>query len=208
MGLAEIGLVVGMGKDVLLGVAGIVTALVARKGLNNWLRELGGRTKFEAALALMRASYSLREALFNCRAPLVVAAEFPAGYKQAGVNPSTKDEVNAWNHVFKNRWSHVATALKEFDTRSLEAEAIWGSEARESTQLLSRCVSILYAAIESYIDNCVSEGENFRVDRQFSSKVRSEVFGTRTSSDNELTKQILTAIQTLEDFSRPHLRHG
>ncbi|CAE6754484.1 hypothetical protein [Paraburkholderia aspalathi] len=208
MALAEIGLVVGMVKDVALAVAGVVTALVARKGLNNWLRELGGRTKFEAALALMRASYSLREALFNCRAPLVVAAEFPAGYKQGGINPSTNDEVNAWNHVFKHRWSHVATSLKEFDTRGLEVEAIWGTHAREATQRLSCCVSILYAAIESYVDNCVSEGENFKVDREFSKKIRSEVFGTRNSADNKLTTDILTAIQALEDFARPHLRHG
>lgn len=126
MGLAEIGVVVGMAKDIALAIAGVVTALVARKGLNNWLRELGGRTKFEAALALMRASYSVREALFNCRAPLVAAAEFPAGYKQGGDKPSTKEEVNAWNHVFKHRWSFVATSLKEFDARSLEAEALWG----------------------------------------------------------------------------------
>jgi hypothetical protein len=207
-GLAEIGVVVGMAKDIALAIAGGVTALVARKGLNNWLRELGGRTKFEAALALMRASYSVREALFNCRAPLVAAAEFPAGYKQGGDKPSTKEEVNAWNHVFKHRWSFVATSLKEFDARSLEAEALWGADALEATQRLSRCVSVLYAAIESYMDNCVSEGENFRADREFMKKVRSEAFGSRSAADNELTTAILTAIRALEDFARPHLRHG
>ena len=207
MTLADFSVALGLIKDVILAGAGVVTAFVAMKGLNNWLRELGGRTKFEAALGFVRATYSLREALFDCRAPLVVGQEYPAGYSNIGPRRSAKEEADAWAHVFQNRWHGVSTALKEYDVRCLEAEALWGAEARLSAQPLADCVSTLYAAIQSYIRNEAEDGEDFKADRSFGKKVRSEVFGTRSSLDNEFTQRILSAVKTLEDFSRPHLRH-
>lgn len=194
-------------KDMVLASAGVVTAFAALRGINNWLRELGGRTRFDAALSLMRTTYALREAIFNCRAPLVVAAEFPSGYKNGGARPSAREEVEAWSHVFKNRWEPVASALREYETRCLEVEAIWGAEARVATQPLAECLSTLYAAIESYIDNCAQDGDNFKADQSFDKKVRAETFGTRTATDNELTQRILSAVDALESFARPHLRH-
>jgi len=155
----------------------------------------------------MRSAYGLRDAIFNCRAPLVVAAEFPPGYKNQGNRPSVKEEMEAWGFVFKNRWGGVVAMLREYDARSLEAEAIWGVDARTVTQPLSECVSTLYAAIESYMDDLASEGDIFRADRDFAKKVRSEVFASRSSADNELNKRIASALDALADFARPNLRH-
>jgi hypothetical protein len=189
--------------------AGAVTATVAWKGLNNWLRELRGRTRFDAALSLMRAAYALREAVANFRAPLIVAGEFSAEYRESrslGRETRWDDKVRAYAHVFAARWSPVGAAMTEFETRSLEVEAIWGGDVRPLTRELVDCVVILNAATESYMDDLRSEGENFKADREFGRKVRSEVFASRGATDNELTNRIAKALEALEKFARPSLR--
>jgi hypothetical protein len=78
--------------------------------------------------------------------------------------------------------------MTEFETRSLEAEAIWGGDVRPLTRELVDCVVMLNAAMESYVDDLRSEGENFKVDREFGRKVRSQVFASRGATDNESTQ--------------------
>lgn len=207
--MADVSTLVSICKDIALAIAGAVTATVAWKGLNNWLRELRGRTRFDAALSLMRAAYALREAVANCRAPLIVAGEFPAEYRERqslGRETRWDDKVRAYAHVFAARWSPVGAAMTEFETRSLEAEAIWGGDVRALTRELVDCVVILNAATESYMDDLRSEGENFTADREFGRKVRSEVFASRGATDNELTNRITKALEALEKFARPSLR--
>jgi hypothetical protein len=207
--VADVSALVSICKDIALAIAGAVTATVAWKGLNNWLRELRGRTRFDAALSLMRAAYALRETVANCRAPLIVAGEFPAEYRESrslGRETRWDDKVRAYAHVFAARWSSVGAAMTEFETRSLEAEAIWGGDVRPLTRELVDCILMLNAATESYMDDLRSEGENFKADREFGRKVRSEVFASRGATDNELTNRITKALEALEKFARPSLR--
>jgi hypothetical protein len=207
--VADVSALVSICKDIALSIAGAVTATVAWKGLTNWLRELRGRTRFDAALSLMRAAYALREAVANCRAPLIGAGEFPTGYRESqslGRETPWHDKVQAYAHVFAARWSPVGTAMTEFETRSLEAEAIWGGDVRPLTRELVDCVLMLNAATESYIDDLRSEGENFKADREFGRKVRSEVFASRGATNNELTNRITKSLEALEEYARPSLR--
>ncbi|MBR8254338.1 hypothetical protein [Burkholderia ambifaria] len=209
MRMTDVSALVSICKDIALAIAGAVTATVAWKGLNNWLRELRGRTRFDAALSLMRSAYALREAVANCRAPLIVSGEFPREYRESRVVGSETrwaEEVRAYAHAFTARWSRIGAAMTEFETRSLEAEAIWGGDVRSLTRELVDCVVTLNAATESYMDDLRSEGENFKADREFARKVRSEVFASRGATDNELTNRITKALEALEKFSRPSLR--
>ncbi|BDC45981.1 hypothetical protein [Paraburkholderia terrae] len=209
MRMADVSALVSICKDILLTIAGAVTATVAWKGLGNWLRELRGRTRFDAAKSLMRAAYALREAVANCRAPLIVAGEFPAEYNEGqplGRETRRDDKMRAYAHVFAARWSPVSAALTEFETRSLEAEAIWGGDVRPLTRELGDCIVALNAATESFMDDLRNQGENFKADRDFGRKVRSEVFAPRGATDNELTNRITKALEALEKFARPSLR--
>ncbi|MEQ5839125.1 hypothetical protein N0A02_06690 [Paraburkholderia acidicola] len=205
MDLKDIAVIVGIIKDVVLAVAAVVTALVAVRGVSGWLRELRGRTEFESALALMKATYSLREALFSCRAPLILAGEFPSGYSQVTDGSNAEKKGKAYAHVLGERWSAVVATLSEFDARSLESEAIWGKDIRDATESLRKDVNTLYAAIVSYIDDAYIGGENFKEDPAFGIRVRRDVFASRDASDNALSNRILSNIQRIEMFASPHL---
>lgn len=73
----------GILKDLALAGAAVVTAWVAVLGLRKWREELRGKTDFEVARALARATYKVRDDLAACRMPLIRSSEFPADYSAA-----------------------------------------------------------------------------------------------------------------------------
>jgi hypothetical protein len=146
-------------KDVLVALAAAITAIVAIVGLTSWRRELKGKAEFEVARNLIRATYALRDAVQDSRAPFVSGGEFPSGYGHA--NPSSDDEAQAFGYVFKKRWTPVSKAVQEVDTQTLEAEAFWGAEIRSKTDTLRQCVGELRAAMVAFVDDKKVGGARF-----------------------------------------------
>ena len=67
-------LIITAAKDVVLGLAAAVTASVAVVGLKRWRRELRGKADSEAARALSRVTYNLRDQIALCRSPFILAS--------------------------------------------------------------------------------------------------------------------------------------
>lgn len=194
-------------KDVLLGVAAVVTASVAVAGLKRWRLELRGKADFEAARALARATYKLRDEITFCRAPFIRAQEFPPSY-YASSKRTAQEEAEGWAHVYRTRWEPMRTAIQEFDTQSLESEALWGESAREKTQALRSCVKELNVATEALIDDKVASGQNFATDPEFGKRMRATVSAAGNDQSNELSKSIAAAVKGIEEMLRPHLARG
>ena len=192
-------------KDLLLGAAAVTTAIVAVVGLKSWSRELRGKTEFEAARNLIRATYRVGDALQNSRAPLISAGEFPPDYPGSEA-ATVEQEVQAWSHVYKNRWGPVREALQEFETYVLEAQALWGSSIRKKTDELRQCVRELQVAVEAIINDKVQRGENFNTDKDFGKATRSIAHASRSDENNGLNQKIRAAVEAIEDEVRPHLR--
>lgn len=136
-------------KDVLLGCAAATTAIVAVIGLKNWSRELKGRAEFEAARNLIRATYKLRDEIARCRSPFMGGYEFPKEYVH-GAQHSPEEEARGWAYVYRNRWEPVLSALQDFETNALEAEALWGVQIRIGTDELRQCVIELRTSVLSH----------------------------------------------------------
>lgn len=194
-----------MGKDVILAIAGAVTACVAVRGLNTWARQLKGTANFEVARKLAKATYRMRNEIQLCRSPLIRAGEFPEGHKNH-LKGGGQEGGSAYAHVFANRWAPVYEAIVEFDAQTLEAEAIWGSSIREKTDQLRLVARKLNAAMEAFISNELSDGQDFKTDRDFGVKIRSQVFASSTATDNELSMELQAAILAIEAELQPHLR--
>ena len=184
-------------KEVVVTVAAAVGAGVAVFGLRSWERELIGRADFETARAVALATYRVRDAMDAFRSPFYTAGEFPRG--------SVEDGQEAWAHVYGNRWKGVAAAMTEFDAKLLEGEALWGAPIRDAASGLRECASALLAATQAVIDDKRDNGETFRADRDFAKAMR----GTVSSSggdDNTFTRRSRVAVETLQEFLKPHLR--
>lgn len=198
--------VVSIAKEFLVSIAAATTAIVAVLGLRSWSRELRGRTQFEVARQLIRATYRVRDELRYCRTPFIQGAEFPKDYPAVDKGVKSEQESKAWAHIYQNRWEPVRDALRELDAQLLEAEALWGSDIRKAGDVLRQCARDLQVAMEAIIEDKAVGGENFKSDRDFANKMRSTAHASVTSQDNELTNTIQDAVSTIENFVRPYLR--
>lgn len=194
-------------KEVVLTGAALATAIVAVRGIRTWSVELRGKTAFEVARGLMLATYRLRDAVHACRSPFISCGEFPAGYRGQGT-ATAQEELDAWAHVYKNRWAPVWEALQDYDARALEAEALWGREIRQKTDKLRECIAELSTAIEAFLHDKYNRGEDFRADREFAKEMRAKLAAGLGSSDNRLSRAIQERIDAIEKEVRPHVGAG
>jgi hypothetical protein len=195
-------------KDIVLALAAIVTATVAIKGLTTWDRQLRGTAGFEAARAVAKSAYKVRDTLQDCRSPFLSSHEFPPEYYESRSNRAPEQEAKGYAFLYTNRWSPVWQAMQEFDANVLEAEALWGQSIRTATDPLRKVVRELNIAIDAIIANAASGGEDFSSDRDFEKKIRSMVSAVRTDSKNEVNIQLATAVQLIDDQLLPHLQRS
>ena len=191
-------------KDILVGLAAVVTASVAVIGLTRWRTELRGKADFEAARALTRATYKVRDELAFFRSPFVRGSEFPPSYG-ATARRTSQEEAEAWAYVYAARWKPVGVALQELDTQSLEAEALWGAAIRSKVDELRACVRELNVAAEAVIEDKAQGGQNFSTDPAFGKRMRATVSASSNDQTNELSQRISSAVQGVETLLRPHL---
>jgi hypothetical protein len=189
-------------KDIILIFAAIATAHVAINGLQSWSRELKGKADFEIARNLIRSVYKLRDELGYCRSPWYPSSEFPEDYDS--MNKTSDSESKAYAFLYSNRWKLVATALLEYDSQALEAQALWGASFKSKTDELRQCARKLKTALDAYISNKANDGEDFKCDPKFSKEIKLKIWVT--GNDNPLTQEIDNAIQGIEKEVRPHFK--
>jgi hypothetical protein len=189
-------------KDIILIFAAIATAHVAINGLQSWSRELKGKADFEVARNLIRSVYKLRDELGYCRSPWYPPSEFPEDYDS--MNKTSDSESKAYAFLYSNRWKLVATALLEYESQALEAQALWGASFKSKTDELRQCARNLKSALDAYISDKANDGEDFKCDPKFSKETKLKIWVT--GNDNPLTQEIDNAIQSIEKEVRPHFK--
>lgn len=156
------------------------------------------------ARALIKSTYKLRDELAICRSPLIRHYEFPDAYNFNGSN-TPEDEAKAYNHIYKNRWKLVREPLQDFEAQTLEAEALWGQDIKNKAERLRKCAKELTTAIEAFISDKASGGQDFQSDRNYALEIRRKVSNTNEDK-NPLAQEILSSVNEIEDFLRPKLK--
>lgn len=190
-------------KDIVLAVAAGVTAYAAFTGIGRWKAELSWRASFDVARRLALATYALRNEVSYCRAPVVEGFEFPEEYWILADVDDPEKQGRAWAHVYTRRWEPVGRALQEFEAAALEAEALWGRQVRERSLELRGCIRSLRTNIDTFIRDQYSGGEYFK-NGGLKEQVESAIWNYH-GVENQLTKNIDSAITKIEEFVRPHL---
>ncbi|PTR07103.1 hypothetical protein C8R32_10859 [Nitrosospira sp. Nsp5] len=194
-------------KDILVGIAAATTAVVAVKGLRSWSRELKGKAEFEAARGLALATYKLRDSLRDCRSPLYLVSEL-ADYNPAAWSGPNQEEADQFAYIYENRFAPVLTAVQQFDSYVLEAEALWGSKIKSKTDQLRACVQELNSAMAADIANKRSQGEDFKSDRDFAKQTKEKVTYLPDDETNVFSKRVRNAVEQIEGQLLPHLRRN
>ena len=195
-------------KDGVLAIAGVVTAIVAVKGLNTWSRQLRGTAGFDVARSLAKSSYKVRDKLQACRSRILLAGEFPIEYHDGRLKKTSEQKTLGYAFVFAERWNLVQAAVQEFDAATLEAEALWGQSIRETTDELRKVVLDVKTGIDAFILNASSGDENFTKDRQYGENMLSKAFASSGDITNSININLTLAIKAINDQLRPHLQRN
>jgi hypothetical protein len=192
-------------KDITVAIAAIVTSTVAVKGLNKWHNEIQGKADFEAARALISATIKLRDEIELCRSPFIRAGEFPDGYLESRSESSSKEDAQAYTYMFSNRLRPVIEALREFDSKALEGEVLWGENCHTATEALRRCVAELNTAIKETITDKAAGGEHFSSNPGFAANMYS-ITTLSGVEENAFSNRVKSAVEGITKEIRPYLR--
>lgn len=189
-------------KDILIVIATIITASVAIHGLKKWKTELTGKAEFEAAKALMKSVYKLRNEIIDSRSPFISGPEFPEDYSFK-LKKIAEEEGGAYAHVYHNRWKPISAALSDLEASVLEAEALWGKEVKEAEKKINSVVKRLRSAFNSIVRDAYSLGENFK-DKAYRERVYKDA--VTGEEEDDLALKLNQAVEAFESIARPHLR--
>ncbi len=117
----------GIGKDIIVGVAAILTACVAIRGLNTWRRQLIGSSKFDTAKKLKKSIYKVQHSIDALRSRGFRSSENLDSEKIPGGDTRAKIE-RLVEEAYNKRWALVNNSMVEFEDNQLDAEVIIGDE--------------------------------------------------------------------------------
>jgi len=141
--------------NIVVSVSAFMVACVAIFGINQWRKELKGRTTFELARELMKLGYKVSRGLKWARFPMTTAGEI--GARPVKENES-QDEymVLAERDARHRRLKPVAEDLAELEEKSWEAEIILeeltAKQVKEAIQIFRQRYADIITAIEEYFD--------------------------------------------------------
>lgn len=180
--------------DILTMLATIAAVFVGWYGLQEWKRQLKGKTNYEIARRYLKASLKLRDAMRAVRNPFVPLQEIEAALKENGLNSEEYKNHKVTNRaVYNIRWKKVIDAWTNLEADLLEAEVSWGAGAVDAQKTLDECVRKLRVAVHQYVDG-----------KDYSGFADEIIFDN--GEDDLFSKEVARAISIIEEYLKPHLQ--
>ena len=192
-------------KDIISILAPIVALVIAGLGLQTWKRQLYGKSEYDIARKLLKATYKYREAIQSVRHPFMDYSEIPDPPKDdLRSSDEQRKRYYGTTKAYDNRWSKVVEARIEIDTELLEAEVLWGDGIKKKYTNLFSVGKKLFINLRHYLNNInpdLGTKLKYDVDIIYSKLVGENQFADDDIYTNELTK----SVKQIEDALRPHL---
>lgn len=195
-------------KDVITIGSIILATIIGLKGLHAWREQLHGTQSYDLAKRILFSIYKLKNAINYFRGAFMSAAEIQIAVKESGLELTQSDPnffIKSSEAAFKKRWSVVVEAFEKLEVEVIEAQALWGNEAKEKIMEVRKPVNQLYRALEIYLQEQYHPGMYFRAE-----KIREEttalMFNVGTDEKEDPFSSVLTStINSIDDFIRPYL---
>jgi hypothetical protein len=127
----------------------LITASAAIYGLRTWRKELTGRASFDAAKNVVAGAYQVRDEIRNCQASFMTPDEWADRKPTADESPQQQQSAQIF-YALGRRYNRVHDVIVQWNPHVIEAEALFGKEARDLLDRLKLCARKLSAAIEIY----------------------------------------------------------
>lgn len=187
-------------KDVVTAIVALGGLWIAWLGLDAWRRQLTGRTEYELARRLLRATYAVRDEIEVVRSPFVSGHEMDVAALDADYAPEGMLDRKPYIMALAARVRGLNERLSELRVEALEAEVLWGSPARQASDSLFEAARDVNHAIMAHIRDEDGEGPKTagyveRLQKAFK----------RTGGVNSLGHAVDDAVKAVEALVRPHI---
>lgn len=181
------------------GTGGVVAIL----GLRAWKEQLRGRSEYELARRLLRATLKVRDEIAYVRGPLIEAGEIAAAVEQDGSEVAL-DDPEASELARLKRWRHLASAVSDVEVEALEGEVLWGSPIQDLVDDLRERVRSLRGASWEYGFLKQAEAPLQEAETNRMIELRRCIFGTG-GDDDEFAATVDAAVDGIETHLRKYL---
>lgn len=199
--------IVGMLSDVAVGMAAVVAAYVAWRGLKTWKEQLSGTSEYELARRVLRALYTHRNAINGVRHPFMSVEEMPEP-EDAGEMSREQVRHHGIAKAYQARWDRVMAARRELDAELLEAEVLWGAELGSRFKAIDALERELFVAVGTHVqqhDPALHARRREALERRAATR-RDVLFGNFDDGPDPYLREYVAADRAIEDYLRPHLR--
>ncbi|GAM08107.1 hypothetical protein OR1_00378 [Geobacter sp. OR-1] len=126
-----------------------VTATVAVIGLNAWRAQMIGKQTYEVAKSVVAGAYRVRDSIKRCQSAFMSANEWAERTPVPGESDQQRHADESY-FAYVRRFNKVIEAIEAWYPAIVEAEAIFGAEAKHKAEALTAVASKLNAAITVY----------------------------------------------------------
>lgn len=127
----------------------VVTGSVAVFGLRAWRLEMSGRVEFDVSRRVVAGAYKIRDSIKRCQAAFMSSEEWADRTPVEG-ETETQKRANESYFAFGKRFNKVIEELNNWYPSTVEAEALFGAEAKVPIEKLKESIGALRAAIDIY----------------------------------------------------------
>lgn len=196
-------------KDAILGISAIVGTTVAMRGLNTWNRQLKGKTEYELARRLLRATYNLREDLNFVRHPVILSFEkYEPPEDESQVSTPEREHRYKLLKVYEKRWELASASRLELKAELIEAEVIWDAQIVARFQELLKLYTQLFMETREYLTD-LNPDAGYSRDKEQKAKTfqtfHPDLGGVRK---DDISDKMEASISEIETALKPHLKVG
>jgi hypothetical protein len=146
-------------RDVLQIFFYATASTVAWIGLRKWREELKGKVEYEAAKQALAKAYSVRDQIQMIQSAIVFPSEW-AGYEPTEYENESQRKASESFFAYSKRFQKLQDKIFELYPAMVDAEAVFGDEAREKLDKLIAMTRRLWAAIMVYHQDLYHRGQN------------------------------------------------
>lgn len=197
---------VSLARDVVVGVASVVVAVVAVWGLATWQRELKGKARFEVARNVMLLGFRIRQEFATARSPFTWSHESSERVPTADESVEEAQVLGEW-YARHQRVESLRQTIWKLQEANWETQILLSdSRAKVADQVkqLTSAFAELATAVSSYFDvrRDQTKGRLEGYEVEWMRGLRAIIYGV---PDDELSKQVSNAIDTLGSALRDYL---
>ena len=200
--MAEVAQYISVIKDVITGIAALVAAVVAIRGLRTWNRQLAGNANYDLAKRVLASTLKVREEIRRVRNPFILGGEMQRAKIALTTEDPSQDVKNLSDEaaVYQLRFNKLNGALLELDTNLLEAEILWKVDSTSITGPSKASITELYMALRDHLKGTQARLEPARWD-----EAQAIIYSNFQEGKDTFAAKADGAIATIQRIAIPYI---